>query len=197
MAEKNNLVEATIVGMEAFQDLLNFMYKIEEAEQSTLLYIFKHLRFISKALENKPREELCKAAETFIEERLKEVYLKLEEMERIAEEQSKSAEKMFYINDNVLLSGKNGKKYWTLSEFNYGTNSSVGMCNEFGFTNEMPEEYKDKDRLVVALNYGAKTSFKGERQTLGGDLEGAVIKLNPDLCKNKDKEKKDIAILVS
>jgi hypothetical protein len=146
------------------------------------------------------RMKLLVASEEYIESLLKEAQLEMEEVQKLQEAQSKSKEKKFYIVDHITVKGTSGKEYWTITDWEPYQNKGAikGTCNEYGFTDKMPDGYEKHDKLDVVLGWSIRNAqlWKGEQSTFDGCIAG-IVKLFPNLCKQtKKKADKKIETLV-
>jgi hypothetical protein len=185
MSKKRGVkINAVVAGMETIQYLLGFMDNMEEMEEESLLYMKRHLDYMKGEMSrDSDRKLMWQAAEQYVNSLLALVYLEIEEAEKIARKQAEEGQQKIYLS-TWTRAGDSKKEYYTLSDYSYNNSKILGHCNEYGIINEMPEEWKGKERINLALTYGLENKWKGDTVQIDG-LKMGVVKLHPDKCKPK------------
>jgi hypothetical protein len=186
--KKRPAISNMIGGMESIQYLLGFMDTGEVGGKDQLLYTLNHLRYLKTQMKEDNRLKLLISAEEYTESLISTLEFELAELQKMEAERALKNDKVLYIVDHITIKGTSGKEYWTLSEWApYGKDDNQrGTCNEYGFTDQMPEGFEKRESMNVCLGIAIRNSkgFKGETVQVDGCL-AAVIKLKPELCKPK------------
>jgi hypothetical protein len=179
---KRPFIQNLLDSMTSLQYIISFMDQMEGMGEEQLLYNLKHLQYIRTKCKDDP--ERCKfilAAESYVQSMLGEIKTEMDNLIALRAQQAISKEKTLYIVDHPSITGDDKREYWALTNWRpqqyhnaYNKQGKVlAECNEYGFTDKMPEGYEDQDRIIICLAYTirnttASDAYKGEKATLAG-----------------------------